>query len=339
MKKILVLTGMGPCLREPYQGLYVTRQVEQLIKFADLDICYCYPQGKIAQYRGMIKYGGFFLLFIWRFIFSTKRFDIVHVHYYYPTIVFALIYKWLRAPKVKIICTFHGSDVYLHQNPGWMYRTLAKCIDHAVFVSPDFGERIKKHIALNYDVLPVGADERFCPEPKVEKIYDLLFVGNLNHNKGSDRLITLLRALPETTRVAIAGTGEYKDQFEQFGNVDCLGVLEQKELLNLYRQGRFILNLSRVESFGLSMTEAMLCGTPAIATASDGSRFQINHGGNGFIVENDDQWLGEQLARFVEKQLSVDAKAYQSLCASAAETSQQFGLATIARQVRAIYLQ
>jgi hypothetical protein len=32
MKRILVLTGMGACQREPYQGQYVTNQVKALQK-------------------------------------------------------------------------------------------------------------------------------------------------------------------------------------------------------------------------------------------------------------------------------------------------------------------
>jgi glycosyltransferase involved in cell wall biosynthesis len=292
----------------------------------------------VAQHRGGAKYVKLFLQFCATHILSKSHYHILHVHYFYPTMLFAIAYKWLRNPKVKIICTFQGSDIYLYQRPSWLYRWASKYINKAIFVSEPFKTLGSKIIKAPSEVLCVGASEDHCESDQNNTEFDLLFVGNLNDNKGSDRLIKLIEQLPSSVTIGIAGQGHYKTLLEGKNNVTCLGALLPSELIKLYQRGRYLLNLSRNESFGLCITEAMLCGLPVIATQTDGSNSHVGELGIFTIVPNDDNWLAQHLAARVLTQLAITDAQYKQMSQGAVHNAQQYKISNVASKLASIYL-
>ena len=139
---ILIISNMGPKPAAPFQGKFVHNQVWAL---AALNPAYHYMRWHSdSLLNKWLKYPVFALDFLWRFVISRRRFDIVHVHYFYPTIWLALLYKALRNPKVKIVVTCHGSDIYLYQPPGKAYRWCAAKVDQWIFAS----KALARHFSL-----------------------------------------------------------------------------------------------------------------------------------------------------------------------------------------------
>ena len=344
-KKILIVTNMGPKASAPFQGQFVKNQVEAL---AELDPSYFYMRWhNDSLLNRLLKYPVLWLKFVWQFVFSRQTFDLIHVHYYYPTIWLALTYRWLRHPKVKIVVTCHGSDIYLYQPESALYKFAAKAVNYWIFTSNELKARFFQQ-QIDSVVLPAGIHPVFASatmKSRAEKKFDLLYVGSLDHNKGMDRLLALLPALfkanPEF-KVAVIGEGRYRPQLAeaavQYLGLQLFSPQGTAELQHFYQDSRCFLSLSRNESFGLVMTEAMACYTPVIATATDGSQAQINHGATGYILSQQNETeLQQQLLNSIQLLLTMPEADYQQLQLAGRQNSEQYLVTRVAGQLQRLY--
>ena len=110
---ILIVSNMYPSEQKKYSGLFVLNQFNELksqLNHND-NIDFYYMKRTMTNFLGsVIKYVIFFVKFPVFVLNNRKKYDIVHIHYYYPTIYIALLYKFIFNNKVKIV-TFHGSDI------------------------------------------------------------------------------------------------------------------------------------------------------------------------------------------------------------------------------------
>lgn len=100
----------------------------------------------------------------------------------------------------------------------------------------------------------------------------ILSVGALEPRKGAEHLIALARYLAKSAPnlSLVIGAGRYGDprfisEAEKLPNVLLKGYVGGDELLKLIKGARALLMLSRYETFGIPVIEAMAVGTPVIA--------------------------------------------------------------------------
>ncbi|CAM3886270.1 glycosyltransferase family 4 protein [Rheinheimera salexigens] len=340
--KILIISNMGPKPSAPFQGKFVHNQVWALAK---LNPAYHYMRWHSdSLLNKLLKYPVFLLDFIWRFILSRQRYDIAHVHFFYPTIWLALLYKYCRNRKLKIVVTCHGSDIYKYQPPGKLYRWCAKKVDQWIFAS----SALQKHFLLpvkQSKVLPAGINESFRQAEAIawqDKSIDLLYVGSLDQNKGMDRLLAMLPYLADK-HVVIAGSGPWLSRLQtaatEFPNVLVVGPKSSTALKQLYQQARYLINLSRNEAFGLVMTEAMCCYTPVIASYTDGALEQVKNGVNGVLLsatESEEQWLSNVVA-IIQRLWQLPPEQYQRLQQQARDSAEQYLLKNVVTELETVY--
>ena len=120
-------------------------------------------------------------------------------------------------------------------------------------------------------------------------------VALLNKNKAIDVLLEAFsRAFGDTgvgeVILEIAGDGEERGNLEKLSRqlgiqdkVRFLGMLPRQEVRNLLQRSHVLLSSSYVETFGVSIIEAMACGRPVIATRSGGPNDFVNDE-NGLLV-------------------------------------------------------
>lgn len=78
-------------------------------------------------------------------------------------------------------------------------------------------------------------------------------------------------------------------------------ISDQGRLADYYRAADICLHAAHDETFGKSITEAMACGIPVIATETGGIPEQITHGVNGYLVApGDAQAMSDQILRLLE---------------------------------------
>lgn len=149
-----------------------------------------------------------------------------------------------------------------------------------------------------------GVDEVFQPGGERTAVPTIVSVGRLAPVKRQDHLIdeavVAKRRVPDL-QLVIVGEGPLKPvleaRIEQHGAHDWItlaGKASHDELLSLYRKSWLVTSASLAEGWGLTLTEAAACGTPAVATDVNGHRSSVVDGVTGVLVPL--ERLGDTLA-------------------------------------------
>lgn len=342
--RILLLSNMGPSKSKPNSGRFIMNQYLSLKKHsaADVDFFYLEQTTKSGLAR-FFRYPLFFIRFLLRYIFSFNKQDIIHVHFYFPNILLAIAYKLLRNWQVKIVVTFHGSDIYLYSPPNIIYKACSHFVDQYIFVSEKLKQRFFKKVQST--VLSAGVSDVFyqgrIPKQLVDKNFDVVFVGHLDKNKGIERLERILINFPCKIRVAIVGAGDFDfiNRLKVNKNVDITHFTDRtpEQLVTIYNASYMLINLSYKESFGLVMSEAMACGIPVVATRTDGACAQIINKSNGFIVENNDDSVCSSAINCIQHILNMPEEKYMTLSKKATNSAQQYRLSLVTEQIFNMY--
>ncbi len=211
---------------------------------------------------------------------QADRFDIIHNHFDF------LPLAWSRLIHTPMITTIHGFSseaivpVYEAYN------------DIGYYVAISNSDR---HPMLTYlDTVYNGVDERKFAMGKGDGGY-LLFFGRIHPHKGTHESIQL--ALRTGRRLLICGLiqdqayfGEKVQPYLDGKQIEYLGNVDPVQRNVLMGSAEALLHpISFEEPFGLSVAEAMLCGTPVIAFDRGSMRELIDDGRTGFIVGNLDE--------------------------------------------------
>lgn len=171
-------------------------------------------------------------------------------------------------------------------------------------------ESSRRHLIDNFGfradrvrVIPPGVDERFRPGGPRSEQPVLVAVARLMPPKGLDRVIRIAARLRErrdlkALKLVIAGEGYQRGELE--GLVDSLdagewcdlaGRVDDDALVGLYRRAWALVSCSVSEGWGLTVTEAAACGTPAVASRIQGHLDAVADGVTGHLAESDDEFL------------------------------------------------
>ncbi|MGP0029923.1 MAG: glycosyltransferase family 4 protein [Acidimicrobiales bacterium] len=158
----------------------------------------------------------------------------------------------------------------------------------------DIVERLRLR-ARNIKVVPPGIDARFSPGGTRDPDPLIVAVGRLVPVKRIDRFIAAMVALKTrqpALRAVVVGEGyerpELEAQIARSGAGEWLsmpGRLGDDELLSLYRRAWLVGSTSVREGWGMTLTEAAACGTPAIATRISGHDDAVRDGESGLLVD------------------------------------------------------
>ncbi len=120
--------------------------------------------------------------------------------------------------------------------------------------------------------VPIGVDTQLFNIGNRSERFTVVFVGP-RWGKGVDMLMKILPAvikrIPDV-KFVLCGDGFLNHYFEQLTetfkkNVEFRGFLPQDGFANLLGSSHLLLSLSRFESFGLSMIQALSCGVPVVS--------------------------------------------------------------------------
>jgi glycosyltransferase involved in cell wall biosynthesis len=151
--------------------------------------------------------------------------------------------------------------------------------------------------AEHITVVPPGIDPVFSPGdlPKAEAPL-VVAVGRLVPVKRFHLLVDALAALKPRhpgLRAVIVGEGYARDalegqlaQLDAGGWISLPGRVADADLLDLYRRAWVLASASAHEGWGMTITEAAACGTPAVATRIAGHADAIVDGSTGLLVDD-----------------------------------------------------
>jgi len=142
-----------------------------------------------------------------------------------------------------------------------------------------------------------GVEEMFVPGERKAEVPSIVCVGRLAPVKRQDKLIDeaviAKRRVPDL-QLFIVGDGPLRPVLEEriahhgAGDwVHLAGRLSHEQLIGLYQRAWLVTSASLAEGWGLTLTEAAACGTPAVATDVNGHRSSVIDGVTGVLVPLD----------------------------------------------------
>jgi glycosyltransferase involved in cell wall biosynthesis len=115
----------------------------------------------------------------------------------------------------------------------------------------------------------------------------ILYVGRVSPEKRIDRLLPMLKEIPQA-RLAIVGDGPSRGNLqEKFAGTDTVftGYLQGEDLASAYAAGDLFVFTGDKETFGNVVVEAMASGLPVVAPNSGGVLDLVLDGYNGLLYD------------------------------------------------------
>jgi glycosyltransferase involved in cell wall biosynthesis len=145
-------------------------------------------------------------------------------------------------------------------------------------------------------VAPPGVDERYAPGGQRSPSPLVVAVGRLVPVKRFDALLRALAPLKAEhadLEAVIIGEGYERPALEglrdELGATDWIrlpGRVGDDELVDWYRRAWVVAGSSQREGWGMTLTEAAACGTPAVATNIAGHADAVVDGESGLLVDD-----------------------------------------------------
>ncbi len=236
-------------------------------------------------------------------LFRAGRYDVVHVHGgLAPTLGLAAPFAAWRA-GIPVVATFHSW--FAHSMGCRVFRRpLQKILDrHAatIAVSEPVVDANARYFRADWDVIPNGVDTSFF-RPNGRQPTDaftdhprLLFLGRIEPRNG---LGTLLDAMPRIVArypnavLTVAGDGPWRGYYERRAQELGASVRFAGQVFGdrpaYYGSADLYLCPTTIASFGVTLLEAMACGTPMIVSDNVGFRSVIDGGEEAVIIPKDD---------------------------------------------------
>jgi glycosyltransferase involved in cell wall biosynthesis len=246
---------------------------------------------------------------------------------------------WATGPRVVFLHHVHADmwKMVLPPNLARMGDTLERQIAPRIYrgsrmvtLSPSSKEEM---LEIGFkdelvEVVPPGIDAHFRPGGARSATPLVVGVGRLVPVKRFDRLIRAVvdarRSAPEL-QLTLVGTGPDRSELEALVEeldagsfVTFAGRVSDEELVSIYQSAWAVASASVREGWGMTLTEAAACGTPAVATRIPGHVDAMAEGVSGLLAD-DQADLARQIAR-----IATDAPLRERLTTGALQHASTF---------------
>lgn len=254
----------------------------------DVQILSWIPLHRIKpQFMGILL---FYLGIMLYLLFRKKRFDYIHIHGDWSSLVFAPIIK-KRTQSKKIIFSFHGSAEHYPKVKKYLLTRMAKQADLVICTGFNSYVALKHHPGAIFQ--PSGIDPVFFENRTVKKNekITIITVARLNKVKNLGTVISVATQFPHYGFV-IAGEGPERKAIESLikikglKNVSMPGHFEKHALVDLLQSSHVFLLCSYEEGTPTAALEAMACGLPVVCSDAGGLSNVLEQEKHGFIIRN-----------------------------------------------------
>ncbi len=146
-------------------------------------------------------------------------------------------------------------------------------------------------VFANARIIPNALDKNTIQFADVRSNY-ALFIGAVSDLKQPMLAIEVCARLKMPLVIAGMMVNNTALPFTRMNNARYVGAVAGETKFRFIRQARVLLQLSGVESFGLTTLEAMLSGTPVVALPGGGSVDLIEYGKSGILVQPSGDMVG-----------------------------------------------
>lgn len=317
-----------------------------LTKASNMDFFSSYREGNLLMKTVYAAWR----IAVFRFVF--RSYDLIHIH---------MSKKGSAERKIRYakIAKASGKKVVIHVHAGSFMEyyaglsekkkaRLKKCLQDAdcVFALSGQWKRELEHTfeLTNCEVLCNGVLIQDYPAPEEQKAIserkiDMLFLGRLGLQKGSDLLLSVLGRIKREHKdflCVMAGDGpadEYKEKAKKENleeQVKIPGWADKELKKKLLQESKIMILPSYYEGLPMSILEAMASGAAVITTPVGGIPEAVRDGQNGILVAPGDE---QGLYRAVKALLENPEKVAKMGCAGRKLAEEQYDLEKIHRQL------
>ncbi|PKN66946.1 MAG: hypothetical protein CVU54_17655 [Deltaproteobacteria bacterium HGW-Deltaproteobacteria-12] len=153
----------------------------------------------------------------------------------------------------------------------------------------------------------------------------ILFASMNFEIKGLDDILPALAKLKAQNRkfkLIVAGKGNIKKytrmtkEFRILSDVIFTGPINKEKMIRMYLSCDLYVMLSKFDTFGMVVLEAMAAGLPVIISSNVGAQDLVQEGENGFIIKDtsDSDYVAARIALLCDENMSrpMGQKAYQT---------------------------
>ena len=296
------------------------------------------------------------------------KLDVIHTHH--PILLGQTAARKAEELGLPLVFTFHTQYwEYTHYIPfpqeviqdflknavhRWLREFMQKC-QHIIIPSESLREILVRDYGLHerYSVIPTGTDlEPFLQADgkslraehgwQDEKV--LVSVGRLAPEKNWDTLLQAFAKVYEKhpgVRLVLIGDGTARQTLETLSaelgitdRVTFTGALPFEQIPRYLKAADLFAFASVTETQGLVTIEAMAASLPVVAVDGPGTRDIVEHGKQGFLVENDPEALAGAL-----NQLLSDPQKMKRFSSHALKKARTFDVKELGKQLIGVYEQ
>lgn len=227
--------------------------------------------------------------------------DIVIGSEYNPTIIQAV--RYCKKKGIPYVSWTDGT-LFSERNINRLQRLLRSYVIHTAssyIASSTKSKEAQQFYGADADKIRISyltVDiDRYLQERGQVQEPRLLCVGSLIERKGIDLLLRACARVNSPWHLVLAGQGPEETNLRRLakslgieGQVEFLGYLNQKELLEEYKKSYCLVLPTREDCFALVILEAMCSGLPVICSRyADGANDLVEDGKTGYIVDPFDE--------------------------------------------------
>jgi phosphatidyl-myo-inositol alpha-mannosyltransferase len=283
-----------------------------------------------------------------RAILRQEQIDVVHVHGGLNPVLGLVAPHAADDLDIPVVATFHS---WFKRSAliATFRRPLQRRLDRhgaAIAVSQPVIEAHAHYFKADWEIIPNGVDTSFFrPQPRLDSPAPdvgsrLLFLGRLDPRNGLD---TILAAMPSVVaqfpdvHLTIAGDGPLRPVYQRMARaigrqVTFVGRVNGNRP-KYYSSADLYLCPTTKASFGITLLEAMACGTPQAVSDITGFRELVGEGSEAVLVSKDDPvaWAKAIIT------LLGDQDRRRTMGAAGIAKAEQFAWPRIADQVMKVY--
>jgi glycosyltransferase involved in cell wall biosynthesis len=296
------------------------------------------------------------------------KLDVIHTHH--PILLGQTAARKAAELDLPLIFTFHTQYwEYTHYIPfpqeviqdflknavhRWLRDFMQKC-QHIIIPSESLKDILIREYGLHerYSVIPTGTDldpflnadgKSLRSKNGWQDETVLISVGRLAAEKNWDTLVRAFAKVHEKhagMRLVLIGDGTARSSLEALAaelgvaeQVTFTGALPFEEIPRYLKAADAFAFASVTETQGLVTIEAMAAGLPVVAVDGPGTRDIVEHGKQGFLVENDPDALAKGLNK-----LLADPQRVKRFSNNALKKARTFDVDQLGQQLVTVYEQ
>jgi L-malate glycosyltransferase len=271
--------------------------------------------------------------------------DIIHAH---SALYGGYIGAWIgKHTNTPVVLTEHGTFIVqgtILPGQGDAIRYALRHSAKRLTVGQSLVDALRRYAPeLDYEILGNSIDtDFFVPGKSIPSRPPFMF-SVVAHLYAKKRIDVLLRAFAQaftgqSVLLKIGGDGKERAKLERLARelnldqqVTFLGRLSREQVRELIWQSHAVVSSSHIETFGVTIAEAMACGKPVVATRSGGPESFVDER-SGLLVERDNvPVLASAMQQMVDNHNNYNPAQIRALCVS------RFSEQAIIQRLESIY--